>query len=157
MWVGTFTACGAGYYYYKKDEGIARSILCSAYFTPLTCSYSYNLWKYKDAPKEVKEKAMEELHTFWAPDVLRIILKMRGYYIKAAQMCVGANLLPKKYDEVLKCLLDEVPPRDYETIKSIIEAETGQPIDKIFASFDKKAIAAASIGQVHKATLFDGK
>jgi predicted unusual protein kinase regulating ubiquinone biosynthesis (AarF/ABC1/UbiB family) len=156
MYISTFASIGVGYYYYKKDEGIARSILFSAYLTPMTCSYSYNMWKYKDATKDVREKAMEELHTFWAPDMLRIILKMRGYYIKAAQMCVGASLLPKKYDETLKCLLDEVPPRDYETIKAIIEAEIGKPIDTIFASFEKEAIAAASIGQVHKATLQDG-
>jgi ubiquinone biosynthesis protein len=39
-----------------------------------------------------------------------------------------------------------VPPRDYETIKSIVEQELGQPINKIFKHFDKEAIAAASIG-----------
>ena len=52
-------------------------------------------------------------------------------------MCVGSNILPKVYEEVLKCLLDEVPERDFEVIESIIEKELGQPLEKVFASFDK--------------------
>jgi ubiquinone biosynthesis protein len=71
---------------------------------------------------------------------------MRGYYIKAAQMCVGADLLPEAYDKALKVLLDEVPPRDTQTIIKIIEFELGKPISEIFKTFDEKALAAASIG-----------
>ena len=72
-------------------------------------------------------------------------------------MCVGAGQLPDAYDELLKVLLDEVPPREFKIVKSIIEAELGKPMSEIFSSFDEKALAAASIGQVHKATLHDGK
>lgn len=71
-------------------------------------------------------------------------------------MCVGADLLPEAYDTALKVLLDAVPPRDTQTIIKIIETELGKPISEIFKFFDEKALAAASIGQVHKATLHDG-
>lgn len=49
-----------------------------------------------------------------------------------------------------------MPPRDFPTIKKIVEDELGKPIGEIFKSFDEDAIAAASIGQVHLATLKDG-
>ena len=128
-----------------------------AYVTPMCWAYYRLSVKMKNEPAEVQEDAKQELHKYYAPEMLRIILRMRGYYIKAAQMCVGAELLPKDYDEVLKVLLDEVPPRDSKTIIDIIESEIGRPISEVFKTFDERALAAASIGQVHKATLHDGK
>lgn len=100
---------------------------------------------------------MDTLHKKYAPELLNIILRMKGYYIKCAQLAVGAGLLPQAYEDEFKVLLDSVPPRDTHTIVSIIESELGKPIGEIFKSFDEKALAAASIGQVHRATLHDGK
>lgn len=70
-------------------------------------------------------------------------------------MCAGVGMLPEAYDEHMKILLDEVPPRETKVIRAIIEEQLG-PMDKIFFSFSDKAMAAASIGQVHKANLLDG-
>ena len=72
-------------------------------------------------------------------------------------MAVGAGLLPKEYEDEFKVLLDRVPPRDTETIIKIVESELGRPISEVFKTFDETALAAASIGQVHRATLHDGK
>ena len=46
---------------------------------------------------------------------------MKGYYVKAAQMSAGMDLLPEAYDKEMKTLLDEVPPRDAKIIHEIIE------------------------------------
>ena len=89
---------------------------------------------------------MNELHKTYAPELLNIILRMRGYYVKGAQMCVGSGLLPDAYENSFKILLDKVPPRDFDVIKAILEEELGKPIGDVFKSFDEKAIAAASIG-----------
>jgi ubiquinone biosynthesis protein len=64
-------------------------------------------------------------------------------------MGVGADLLPKAYEDEFKILLDKVPPRDFEVIKNIIESELGTQINEVFKNFNEEALAAASIGQVH--------
>ena len=71
-------------------------------------------------------------------------------------MGVGADLLPKAYENEFKILLDKVPPRDFEVVKKIIESELGKTMEEVFKDFDEQALAAASIGQVHRATLHSG-
>ncbi|KAI1307372.1 hypothetical protein EDD11_004486 [Mortierella claussenii] len=56
----------------------------------------------------------------------------------------------------LRALYDDASSVDYSVVEKIILQELGQPIHAIFASFSKEPIAAASIAQVHKATLLDG-
>ena len=53
----------------------------------------------------------------------------------------------------LKKLQENVPPVPFEGVKKVIETSLGQPLEKLFVSFDETALAAASIGQVHRAVL----
>ncbi len=64
-----------------------------------------------------------------------------------------ADLLPEKALAVLASFQDEVPEVPFSHIVSVIEEELGKPIKHIFSMFERKAIAAASLGQVHKAKL----
>src|SRR5260370_26721116 len=64
-----------------------------------------------------------------------------------------ADLLPERELARLNALQDEVPPAPFSHVVSMIETELGKPVEQIFSVLERKATAAASLGQVHKAIL----
>jgi ubiquinone biosynthesis protein len=79
-------------------------------------------------------------------------------YIKLGQLLsTRADILPISYMEALSRLQDKVAPFDGREAERIIEDEIGVRISKLFDTFDAEPIAAASLGQVHRATLRDGR
>jgi predicted unusual protein kinase regulating ubiquinone biosynthesis (AarF/ABC1/UbiB family) len=65
--------------------------------------------------------------------------------------------MPEEYIEELGKLQDEVPPVDFEEIKALAEKEFGRPLSEVFAEFEQEPEGAASLAQVHKATLPTGE
>ncbi len=92
-----------------------------------------------------------------APERVRLMLQELGpTYVKLGQiMSSRADLLPVAWTQELAKLQDEVPPFPYSQVREIISAELGAPVEALFEFFDKQPIAAASIGQVHRAMLAD--
>src|SRR2546428_2996603 len=81
-------------------------------------------------------------------------IKLGVLMIKLGQFLSSrADLLPDRALTVLSSLQDEVPPAPFEHVVSVIESELGKPVEQIFSVLDRKAIAAASLGQVHRAIL----
>lgn len=79
-------------------------------------------------------------------------------FVKLGQiLSTRADILPPIYIEELEKLQDNVPPVETGAIVPIVEEELAAPLEELFASFDPVPIAAASIGQVHGATLHDGR
>jgi ubiquinone biosynthesis protein len=79
-------------------------------------------------------------------------------FIKLGQLLsTRADLLPPPYMQALTRLQDKVEPFSYEEIEQIITSELGVRISKAFLSFDPVPMAAASLGQVHRATMRDGR
>ena len=86
------------------------------------------------------------------------LIKLGPTFIKIGQtLATRADLLPIEYIEELSRLQDEVPPFPAEEAKSIIERELGNTITEVFRQFEAEPIAAASLGQVHRASLLDGR
>lgn len=84
--------------------------------------------------------------------------KMGPTYIKMGQLLSGrADLLPDAYLRALTRLQDKVKPFPAEEAEQIITSELGVRMSKAFSHFDKEPLAAASLGQVHKAALRDGR
>ncbi len=74
--------------------------------------------------------------------------------IKLGQfLSTRADLLPDRALLVLSSLQDEVPPEPFDHVISVIESELGRPVEQIFTLLERKCVAAASLGQVHKGIL----
>ncbi|MDI3326126.1 ubiquinone biosynthesis regulatory protein kinase UbiB [Pontibacterium granulatum] len=90
---------------------------------------------------------------------LRLALEALGpVFIKFGQMLsTRRDLLPDDVAEELKKLQDQVPPFAGAEAQRIIEQSLGQPVSELFAKFEQQPLASASVAQVHKATLGDGR
>ncbi len=90
------------------------------------------------------------------------LAQMRGAAMKVGQMLSLADLdgLPEEQrDELqrkLASLRDDVPPVSFASIERLLRQELGGPLERFFSDFDERALAAASIGQVHRATTITG-
>lgn len=111
----------------------------------------------RDAAKEDVERA-DRVTNRRARHLRRALEELGPTFIKLGQiLSTRADLLPPVYIHELEQLQDAVAPDDTNAIREILEQELGAPMGTVFASFDAEPLAAASIGQVHAATLHDGQ
>ncbi len=86
-----------------------------------------------------------------------LAVELGGLMIKVGQfMSSRLDVLPPEITAELEGLQDEVPPVPFPAIRALAEAELGAPLDAVFASVEETPIAAASLGQAHRAQLLPG-
>lgn len=92
------------------------------------------------------------------PVALRKAFEILGpTYVKLGQLIAsGEAIFPQRYSDEFRALLDRVPPFSYARVTETLEQELGAPADALYAHIDPAPMAAASIAQVHAATLLDG-
>ncbi|REG27921.1 putative unusual protein kinase regulating ubiquinone biosynthesis (AarF/ABC1/UbiB family) [Archangium gephyra] len=89
---------------------------------------------------------------------VQVLGEMKGAAMKLGQaLSMEVDALPPELRQLVARLQSEAPPIASEEIASIIEEELGAPPERLFAEFDPKPLAAASLGQVHAARLEDGR
>ena len=89
--------------------------------------------------------------------VVGIIQDLGPTFVKIGQIASQqAEYIPPEYADALSKLRSSVAPMDSETVHAQIEKHLGKSANELFASFDDKPLGSASIGQVHRAELFDG-
>eukprot|EP00794_Sanderia_malayensis_P020362 gene20362-22371_t len=142
----------------KRFESTAVVRFGRAAFTVLSViiDYKYVFWKY--------DESSEKYSTEKSKCHLRSALKLRelccingGIFIKVGQH-IGAldYLLPEEYVKTMKVLHTDAPPSSFEDVKQVVEEELNGKLD-MFISFSETPIGSASLAQVHKAALKDGR
>jgi predicted unusual protein kinase regulating ubiquinone biosynthesis (AarF/ABC1/UbiB family) len=112
---------------------------------------------------ERAQQLLERRHEEVADHALELLGSLRGGAMKIGQLAsfLDVELVPPEYrqlyQERLAGLRDAAPPMSWSKIRSVLEGEWEEPIESLFEDFEREAAAAASIGQVHRARLPDGR
>jgi ubiquinone biosynthesis protein len=132
----------------------------TAYWTTARIVLSYlslNLQAKFRSPAAIDALARKK-HLRNARRVHRTIARLQGLFIKIGQLIsIMTNFLPEEFRAELEGLQDQVPPRPYSDVEQRFREELGKAPRELFAEFDERPIASASIGQVHKARLPSGE
>ena len=124
----------------------------------LAVSYRAHAFRSAFVSREAAAEALERLHDKNARRFYETSATQGGAFLKVGQLLSARHdSLPAVWIAELSKLQDDVPGLEPETARSVIEAEFGAPIGSLFASFEDRPIAAASIGQVHEAVSLAGE
>src|SRR3954466_16238116 len=112
---------------------------------------------------EGRQRALERRQVETAEQIVAALGTMKGAAMKLGQVMsfLDVGLVPEDYREEfqtkLAALRDAAPKVDFKDMKKVLESECGDKLENVFSTFDPVPIAAASIGQVYKAHLDDGR
>ncbi|HUO70819.1 MAG TPA: AarF/ABC1/UbiB kinase family protein [Solirubrobacteraceae bacterium] len=114
------------------------------------------------SPERARE-VLEERHAEVADHAVEVLGNLRGGAMKLGQLAsfVDVEFLPPEfraiYQEKLGKLRDAAPAMSWEKVRKVLEREWDEPVEDEFESVSQEALAAASIGQVHRGVLKDGR
>ncbi|MGA2013229.1 MAG: AarF/ABC1/UbiB kinase family protein [Solirubrobacteraceae bacterium] len=113
--------------------------------------------------KEAGEAALERRHIEAAEQIVTALGTMKGAAMKVGQVMsfLDAGLVPEEYREEfqrkLGALRDAAPTVTFKDMRKVLEEELGERLSDVFDEFDERPVAAASIGQVYRARLTNGR
>ncbi|KAM3918753.1 aarF domain-containing protein kinase 1 [Leptodactylus fuscus] len=133
---------------------IGRAVLTTA---AVTSDYLITLRNVPPATQEYND-VKSQVHTRSARRLLELCCANRGTYIKVGQH-LGAleYLLPPEYTRTLSVLHSQAPSTPLTDVLHIIQEELGKETSELFAQFEETPLGAASLAQVHRAVLRDGR
>src|SRR3954467_11263415 len=113
--------------------------------------------------KDAGAAAIDQRHLEAAERMVDALGQLKGAAMKIGQLAsfIDTEFLPPEYRELyqeeLAALRTSAPPMPWKKVSKVLEEEWDEPCEELFEDFDQEAAAAASIGQVHRAVLPDGR
>jgi len=161
-WTSAALAASGFYLYSNKyldpsDFGAVR--VGRAVATTAVISYDY-LTSLRSVPYGSEEylQLRSKVHLRSARRLCELCCANRGTFIKVVQHLGALDyLLPEEYTSTLKVLHSQAPQSSIQEVRQVILEDLGQEIQDLFVSFDDTPLGAASLAQVHKAVLRDGR
>jgi len=142
---------------YRKGR-FSRFLKLSGLTTKVGASYLGQKIKGAFVSEETKQASLLRANVRNADRIVKTLGELKGTVMKLGQMMsLQADVLPREMTEILAKLQKEAPPVAFDVIQRQVERELEAPLSEAFASFDEQAYASASIGQVHRAVLHDGR
>lgn len=136
---------------------LARSRIAGATVMKVGASHLAHRIKRPFLSQEKHQENKELLDDKNARLLFNALTQLRGTALKLAQMIgMDQGILPECYRKELEKSFHQVPPLNRVLVRKVMLNELGDTPEKLYAEFESEAFAAASLGQVHKATLEDG-
>ena len=107
-----------------------------------------------------EEQVWADLDEWGSTRITETIQEMKGFYVKTGQVIsTRVDLFPEPYTSKLQQLQDGLESMPFELVEKVVRQELldGAPLSELFATFEETPLGSASIAQVHKATLLDGR
>ncbi|XP_037096545.1 aarF domain-containing protein kinase 1 isoform X3 [Syngnathus acus] len=160
--IATVLLASSGMYFYNRpldfnDLSLIRFGRAAA--TTAVISYDYlTAFKYVQYGTEEYWALKSKVHRRSAERLRDLCCANRGTFIKVGQHLGALDyLLPEEYTSTLKILHSRAPQSSMEEIERVIREDLGKELSELFVSFDERPQGAASLAQVHKAVLHDGR
>ncbi|KAM3594832.1 uncharacterized protein V6R79_014695 [Siganus canaliculatus] len=160
--LATAVFASSGFYVYNRqldlnDLSVVRFGRAAA--TTAIISYDYlTAFKHVEYGTQEYWALRSKVHLRSAERLRVLCCANRGTFIKVGQHLGALDyLLPEEYTSTLKVLHSQAPQSSMDEIKQVIREDLGRELSEIFVSFEEKPQGAASLAQVHKAVLHDGR
>lgn len=139
-------------------QTLTRSLVMACVTADIALGYATLSQRAKWLPALVTPRDWELQHQRSANRTLETAASLGGALIKGCQFAsTRPDILPAAYTRTLASLQDRMPPRSFSEIEKTIASELDRPPEDIFADIEREPVAAASIAQVHRARLRDGR
>ncbi len=133
-------------------------MLVAGTLAPIYLSYTVPWLDEKFLGRPIDWKKMRKLHVANAKKFYAMATRMGGAMIKVGQIIsTRADIMPREWVVGLSGLQDSVNPAPWSAIEPRLREELGDDPDRVFKEIDHESVAAASFGQVHRATTHDGQ